>query len=69
MTDQVHRRLSTALRAQAAGPGSAPGDQQGPPIGDEPARARRALPGWVVLAVAVLLGAMAGGLAGVISAW
>jgi len=77
VNDHVDRRLSAALRAQASGwgmgssEGSASHARQAPPMlsGHEPPQARRRLPGWVVLAVAVLLGAMAGGLAGVISVW
>ena len=73
----VDRRLSAALRAQASGlgtgpsTGSAPDARQVPPIrsGDAPARDRLGLSGWAVLALAVLLGALAGGLAGVISVW
>ncbi len=74
MNDQVDRRVVAALRAQvdAGSPaGSASPVQQAPPIpsGHPPPQARLGLPGWAVLAVAVLLGAMAGGLAGVISVW
>ena len=73
----VDRRLSAALRAQASGlgtgpsTGSVPEARQAPPIrpGPAPARDRTGLPGWAVLALAVLLGALAGGLAGVISVW
>ena len=80
--DEVDRRLSAALRAQASGlgtgslgtglpGGSASHARQAPqmPVGHESPQARRGLPGWAVLAVAVLLGAIAGGLAGVISVW
>ncbi len=75
--DQVDRQLSAALRAQASGlgtgssPGSAAHARQAPPIpsGHEPAQNRLGLPAWAVLAGAVLLGAMAGALAGVISVW
>ncbi|MGH3981967.1 MAG: hypothetical protein ACRDST_04540 [Pseudonocardiaceae bacterium] len=75
--DQVPRRLSAALRAQASGlgtgpsTGSAPDARQVSPIppGHPPARGRLGLPGWALLALAVLLGALAGGLAGVISVW
>ncbi|MDQ4093506.1 MAG: hypothetical protein M3143_08915 [Actinomycetota bacterium] len=75
--DQVPRQLSAALRAQACGlgtgspAGSAPDASQVPAIrtGHAAARTRLGLPGWAVLAVAVLLGALAGGLAGVISIW
>lgn len=58
--DQVPRQLSAALRAQASGLGI------GSPAGSAPSSG---LPGWAVLALAVLLGALAGGLAGVISVW
>jgi hypothetical protein len=75
--DEVDRRLSAALRAQASGlgtgssGGSVPHARQVSPMlsGHESPQARRELPGWAVLAVAVLLGAMAGGLAGMISVW
>ncbi|MGH3753744.1 MAG: hypothetical protein ACRDRP_13805 [Pseudonocardiaceae bacterium] len=64
MNDQVDRRVAGALRAQAAG--AAPPA----PSGHEPAQTTgRGLPGWAVLAVAVLLGTTAGALAGVISVW
>ncbi|MBV8996925.1 MAG: hypothetical protein JO115_04225 [Pseudonocardiales bacterium] len=86
MTDEIHRRLSAALRAQAStmrssavgsGPvGSGLPGERSPsrPVGAVsprrgPAHARRRLSVWTVLALAVLLGAMAGGLAGVISVW
>jgi hypothetical protein len=73
----VDRRLSAALRAQASGlgtgpsTGSAPDAREVPPTrpGHTPVPGRLGLPGWAVLAVAVLLGALAGGLAGVISVW
>ncbi|MGH3898999.1 MAG: hypothetical protein ACRDTA_12275 [Pseudonocardiaceae bacterium] len=63
--DQVDRRLAAALRAQASGLGG------GSPVPHrrQPARRRTGLPAWAVLALAVLLGAMAGALAGVVSAW
>ncbi|MGH4002193.1 MAG: hypothetical protein ACRDTJ_32530 [Pseudonocardiaceae bacterium] len=63
--NEVDRRLAEALRAQAAGmgtPAAEPGRQ-----GVQ--RHRNGVPAWAVLALAVLLGAMAGGVAGVISAW
>jgi hypothetical protein len=77
MTDQMDRRLSAALRAHASGV------EPGPPVGPVPhPRPSAAIPprrgpahakpppsAWRVLALAVLLGAMAGGLAGVISIW
>ncbi|MGH4008152.1 MAG: hypothetical protein ACRDTH_08355 [Pseudonocardiaceae bacterium] len=61
----VDRRLAAALRAQASGLGG------GSPIPShrQLARRRGGLPAWVVLALAVLLGAMAGGLAGLVSVW
>jgi hypothetical protein len=74
-TVTLDKRLSAALRAQASGLGT--GSPTGSPSharkaapvpsGDEPVRVR--LPGRVVLALAVLLGLLAGGLAGVISTW
>ena len=75
--DQVPRQLSAALRAQAAGLGTGsptgpvPDDRQVSPVrsGHPAARSRLELPAWAVLALAVLLGALAGGLAGVISVW
>jgi hypothetical protein len=75
--DQVPRQLSAALRAQASGlgvgspAGSAPDARQVPPsrTGHVTTRDGSGLPGWAVLALAVLLGALAGGLAGVISVW
>lgn len=75
MTGDPERRLSAALRAQAAGLGA------GVPVAGEAVHAADPgvrsptirpgprLPAWTVLALAVLLGATAGGLAGVISAW
>ncbi|MGH3683671.1 MAG: hypothetical protein ACRDRU_15765 [Pseudonocardiaceae bacterium] len=65
MTDEVHRRLSDALRAQASGMGS------GPVVlpGRGPAHAKPRLSAAAVLALAMLSGAMVGGLAGAISAW
>ena len=75
--DEVDRRLAAALRAQASGLGT--GARGGSAsharrahqaaVGHESSHARDGLPGWAVLAVAVLLGAIAGGLAGVISIW
>ncbi len=61
----VDRRLAAALRAQASGLGT--GSTM--PPRRQLARARTGLSAWAVLALAVLLGAMAGGLAGVVSAW
>jgi hypothetical protein len=68
------RQLSAALRAQASGLGTGPSTGSAPDArqvpGHPPARGRLGLPGWAaVLALAVLLGALAGGLAGVISVW
>jgi hypothetical protein len=69
MTDEVHRRLSAALRAQASGMG--PGHVLQPVVspGRGPAHAKPRLSAAAVLALAMLFGAMAGGLAGAISAW
>jgi hypothetical protein len=77
VTDEVHRRLSAALRAQASG--VEPGSPVGPAAhswsvsavspGRGPVHAKRGLSAATVLALAVLLGALAGALAGVISAW
>lgn len=67
-SDPVGRTLSAALRAQASGlgaQGSQP--QDGQPHSSAARHAQPPLPAWVVLALAALLGAMAGGLAGVIS--
>jgi hypothetical protein len=64
--DQVGRKLSAALRAQASGLGEQ-GD--GKPPGRGPLHAQPRLAAWAVLALAILLGAMAGVLAGVISSW
>ncbi|MGH3775085.1 MAG: hypothetical protein ACRDRR_05005 [Pseudonocardiaceae bacterium] len=61
----VDRRLAAALRAQASGLGAA----APVPARRRPARHRSGLPAWMVLTLAVLLGAMAGGLAGVVSIW
>ena len=77
--DQMDRRLSAALRAQASGVGpsarspmgSAPHPRPAAAVspGRGPAHAKPGPSALTVLALAVLLGAMAGGLAGVISAW
>ncbi|HEX2289830.1 MAG TPA: hypothetical protein VHH53_06490 [Pseudonocardiaceae bacterium] len=71
--DQVPRRLAAALRAQASGLGTGPSTGSVPDArqvpGHPPARGWRGLPVWGVLALVVLLGALAGGLAGVISVW
>jgi hypothetical protein len=77
VTEEVHHRLSAALRAQASvvSPGSpvgpAPRPRPGSAVstGRGPAHAQPRLSGSALLALAVLFGAMAGGLAGVISAW
>ncbi len=74
MSDDQVQRLSAALRAQAAGmaTGFPPGQELSHPAsGQVPpaAQTRAGLPAWAVLALAVLLGATAGGLAGAISAW
>jgi hypothetical protein len=73
MTD-INRRLSAALRAQAAGVSTgSPAEPVTPPSAVPPshgqARAESRMPGWAILALAVLLGAMASGLAGLISTW
>ena len=74
MTDEVHRRLSAALRAQASGlsAGSPSSPAPAPTAGSsgrKPAHAKPRLSASTVLALAVLLGLVAGGLAGLISAW
>ncbi|MGH3793637.1 MAG: hypothetical protein ACRDSP_01980 [Pseudonocardiaceae bacterium] len=78
MTDEQVQRLAAALRAQASGFPAAPAapeqaratpEQEPPSAGHRSAQDRSGLPAWTVLALAVLLGALAGGLAGVISAW
>jgi hypothetical protein len=79
VNDQMDRRLSAALRAQASGVGpsarspmgSAPQLRPAAAVspGRGPAHAKPGLPASTVLTLAVLLGAMAGGLAGVISTW
>lgn len=67
MTPEQVQRLSAALRAQAVG--LTTGAPAEPARAAQPERTRPGLPAWAVLALAVLLGAMAGGLAGAISAW
>lgn len=75
--DQVGRKLSAALRAQASGLGaspsqaSAPVHPSAPPVkaGRRSLHARPRPSAWTVLVLAALLGAMAGPLAGVISTW
>jgi hypothetical protein len=74
MTDEVHRRLSAALRAQASGlstgpPGGPPPASAAASSGRKPAHAKPRLSTSTVLALAVLLGVLAGGLAGLVSAW
>jgi hypothetical protein len=81
MPEEVHRRLSAALRAQASGVGHVSGVEQGARTGPRdraasaessgrgPAHARPGLSATVVLILAAVFGALAGGLAGVISAW
>jgi hypothetical protein len=71
VSDQVGPKLSAALRAQASGlsTNSAGEAATAVPSGRGQARAKPRMPGWVVLLLAVLLGAAAGGLAGVISTW
>ena len=64
---EVHQKLSAALRAQVRGLGAQPPGGPAPARG--PAHARPGLSGPRVLVLAVLLGAMAGAVAGVISAW
>ncbi|HEY2764015.1 MAG TPA: hypothetical protein VGJ13_08400 [Pseudonocardiaceae bacterium] len=77
--DEQVQRLAAALRAQASGFPAAPPipasgslpehEQVSPPPERRAAQGRSGLPVRVVLVLAVLLGATAGGLAGVISAW
>lgn len=75
--DQVGRKLSAALRAQASGLGASPSQvatpvhPPAPPVrpGRRPLHARPKPSAWTVLVLAALLGAMAGALAGVISTW
>lgn len=71
MSDPVGPKLSAALRAQASGVST--GSPEGPTAVTSAttgqARAKPRVPGWVVLLLAVLLGATAGGLAGMISTW
>lgn len=67
--DPVGQKLSAALRAQASGLGASPSPGFDPNHGPDSAHTQPRLSAWAVLALAVLLGAMAGALAGVISAW
>ena len=72
--DHVGRKLSAALRAQASGLGASPSQASTPvhpPVrpGRRSLHARPSPSAWAVLVFAVLLGAMAGALAGVISTW
>ncbi len=66
VNDEVDRRVAAALRAQASGMGAS---VPVPPGRRGVERHRNGMPAWAVLALAVLLGAMAGGMAGVISTW
>ena len=83
-SDEQVQRLAAALRAQASGfpsappipappmsaSGPRPEHQQVPPPPEHgAAQGRSGLPARVVLVLAVVLGATAGGLAGLISAW
>ncbi|MGH3787519.1 MAG: hypothetical protein ACRDRG_13430 [Pseudonocardiaceae bacterium] len=63
------RRLSAALRAQASGLG--PESSWGPAANPRPApaHAKPKMPASTLLGLALLLGVVAGGLAGVVSAW
>ena len=72
--DQVGRKLSAALRAQASGLGASQSQASTPALppmrpGRRSLHARPRPSAWAVLVLAVLLGAMAGALAGVISTW
>ncbi|HZS22703.1 MAG TPA: hypothetical protein VFA63_17180 [Pseudonocardiaceae bacterium] len=67
--DPVGRKLSAALRAQASGLDASPPRESAPDRPPGAAHAPPRLPAWAVLALAVLLGAMAGALAAVISIW
>ena len=72
MTGDPEQRLSAALRAQAAGLGAGSPAGTGFPLAGSAVispTTRTRLPAWTVLVLAVLLGALAGGLAGAISAW
>ena len=71
MTEQVGPKLSAALRAQASGLGTGSSAEVTHPPAASHGRTQASLrlPAWAVLTLAVLLGAMAGGLAGVISTW
>jgi hypothetical protein len=68
-------QLSAALRAQASGLHTGPPDARPPRTASavqparDPSATKPRLPGWAVLALAIWLGAIAGGLAGVISTW
>ncbi|MGH3696316.1 MAG: hypothetical protein ACRDRX_20360 [Pseudonocardiaceae bacterium] len=72
--EQVGPKVSAALWAQASGLGT--GSPAAPPplpaaVAPSRGRARATsrMPGWVILVLAVVFGAMAGGLAGVLSTW
>jgi hypothetical protein len=76
VTDEVPQRLSAALRAQASGLGTGPPPESAPDPrparvsrGREPAHAKPRMSASAVLGLVLLLGAVAGGLAGVISTW
>ena len=68
-------QLSAALRAQASGPQTGPPDTRPPRTASavqparDPSATKPRLPAWAILALAIWLGAMAGGLAGVVSTW
>ncbi|MGH3843415.1 MAG: hypothetical protein ACRDS0_18520 [Pseudonocardiaceae bacterium] len=74
MSEQVGPTLSAALRAQASGLGTgSPVPPTSAPAVASPGNGRTQadprLPAWVILTLAVVLGAMAGALASVISTW
>jgi type VI protein secretion system component VasF len=64
-------QLSAALRAQASALGTGPPKEPHPRPASAagPSRSVARLPAWTVLVLAVVLGAVAGGLAGAISTW
>jgi hypothetical protein len=63
--------LSAALRAQASALGTGPPKEPYPRPASVagPSRSAVRLPAWAVLVLAIVLGAVAGGLAGAISTW